>query len=126
VDSKDFAYKDASRLAYRELLEKVGTEILEPMMKVEVRTPHDFQGPLIGDLNSRRARIESSDKDEDITIVTAIAPLSEMFGYVQAVRGLSQGRANYSMEPYRYEICPPHIKEKIMAERGGQPGRRRA
>jgi elongation factor G len=124
VDSKDFAYKDASRLAYRELLDEVGTEILEPMMKVEVRTPHDFQGPLIGDLNSRRARIESSDKDEDITIVTAIAPLSEMFGYVQAVRGLSQGRANYSMEPYRYEICPPHIKEKIMAERGGMAGRR--
>jgi elongation factor G len=124
VDSKDFAYKDASRLAYRELLEETGTEILEPMMKVEVRTPHDFQGPLIGDLNSRRARIESSDKDEDITIITAIAPLSEMFGYVQAVRGLSQGRANYSMEPYRYEICPPHIKEKIMAERGGMAGRR--
>ncbi|MCZ7606043.1 MAG: elongation factor G [Planctomycetota bacterium] len=119
VDSKDFAYKDASRLAYRELLERAGTEILEPMMKVEVRTPHEFQGSVIGDLNSRRARIESSEKDEDITIITAIAPLSEMFGYVQAVRGLSQGRANYSMEPYRYEICPPHIREKIMAERGG-------
>ncbi|MCB9893755.1 MAG: elongation factor G [Planctomycetes bacterium] len=119
VDSKDFAYKDASRLAYRELLEKVGTEILEPMMKVEVRTPHDFQGSVIGDLNSRRARIESTEKDDDITIITAVAPLSEMFGYVQAVRGLSQGRANYSMEPYRYEICPPHVREKIMAERGG-------
>ena len=119
VDSKDFAYKDASRLAYRELLEKVGTEILEPMMKVEVRTPHDFQGSVIGDLNSRRSRIESTEKDDDITIITAIAPLSEMFGYVQAVRGLSQGRANYSMEPYRYEICPPHVREKIMAERGG-------
>ncbi|MEZ5991109.1 MAG: elongation factor G [Planctomycetota bacterium] len=119
VDSKDFAYKDAARLAYRELLEKVGTEVLEPMMKVEVRTPDDFTGAVIGDLNSRRARIESTEKDEDITIITAVAPLSEMFGYVQAVRGLSQGRANYSMEPYRYEVCPPHVKEKIMAERGG-------
>jgi elongation factor G len=119
VDSKDFAYKDAARLAYRELLEKVGTEVLEPMMKVEVRTPDEFTGSVIGDLNSRRARIESTEKDEDITIISAIAPLSEMFGYVQAVRGLSQGRANYSMEPYRYEVCPPHIKEKIMAERGG-------
>ncbi|MCB1514467.1 MAG: elongation factor G, partial [Hyphomicrobiaceae bacterium] len=119
VDSKDFAYKDAARLAYRELLEKVGTEVLEPMMKVEVRTPDEFTGAVIGDLNSRRARIESTEKDEDITIIAAIAPLSEMFGYVQAVRGLSQGRANYSMEPFRYEVCPPHVKEKIMAERGG-------
>lgn len=119
VDSKDFAYKDAARLAYRELLEKVGTEVLEPMMKVEVRTPDDFTGAVIGDLNSRRARIESTEKDEDITIITAVAPLSEMFGYVQAVRGLSQGRANYSMEPFRYEVCPAHVKEKIMAERGG-------
>jgi len=119
VDSKDFAYKDAARLAYRELLEKVGTEVLEPMMKVEVRTPDEFTGAVIGDLNSRRARIESTEKDEDITIIAAIAPLSEMFGYVQAVRELSQGRANYSMEPFRYEVCPPHVKEKIMAERGG-------
>jgi elongation factor G len=118
VDSKDFAYMDAARLAFRSLLEKIGTDILEPMMRVEVRTPDEFTGPVIGDLNSRRARIESTEKDEDITIITAIAPLSEMFGYVQAVRGLSQGRANYSMEPYRYEVCPPHIKEKIMAERG--------
>jgi elongation factor G len=118
VDSKDFAYMDAARLAYRALLEKIGTEILEPMMRVEVRTPDEFTGAVIGDLNSRRSRIESTEKDEDITIITAIAPLSEMFGYVQAVRGLSQGRANYSMEPYRYEVCPPHIKEKIMAERG--------
>ncbi|MBK8208415.1 MAG: elongation factor G [Planctomycetes bacterium] len=118
VDSKDFAYADAARLAYKALLEEAGTEVLEPMMKVEVRTPHEFQGSVIGDLNSRRARIESTEKDEDITIVTAIAPLSEMFGYVQAVRGLSQGRANYSMEPYRYEVCPPHIKDKIMTERG--------
>jgi elongation factor G len=118
VDSKDFAYADAARLAYRELLEREGTEILEPMMKVEVRTPHEFQGSVIGDLNSRRARIEATEKDEDITIISAVAPLSEMFGYVQAVRGLSQGRANYSMEPFRYEICPAHIKEKIMAERG--------
>ena len=119
VDSKDFAYKDAARLAYRELLDKVGTEVLEPMMKVEVRTPDEFTGAVIGDLNSRRSRIESTEKDEDITIITAIAPLSEMFGYVAAVRGLSQGRANYSMEPFRYEICPPHVKDKIMAERGG-------
>jgi elongation factor G len=125
VDSKDFAYKDAARLAYKALLDKVGTEVLEPMMKVEVRTPDDFTGAVIGDLNSRRARIESTEKDEDITIITAIAPLSEMFGYVQAVRGLSQGRANYSMEPYRYEVCPGHVKEKIMAERGAVKARGR-
>lgn len=118
VDSKDFAYIDAARLAFRALLEKNGTEILEPMMKVEVRSPDEFTGAVIGDLNQRRARIENTEKDDDITIVNAVAPLSEMFGYVQAVRGLSQGRANYSMEPYRYEVCPPHIKDKIMAERG--------
>ena len=125
VDSKDFAYKDAARLSYKALLDKVGTEVLEPMMKVEVRTPDDFTGAVIGDLNSRRARIESTEKDEDITIITAVAPLSEMFGYVQAVRGLSQGRANYSMEPYRYEVCPGHVKEKIMAERGAVKARGR-
>ncbi|MDC1141452.1 elongation factor G [Planctomycetota bacterium] len=120
VDSKDFAYKDAMRIAFRALLEKIPTSVLEPMMKVEVRTPDDFTGNMIGDLNTRRARIESTEKDEDITIVTAIAPLSEMFGYVAAVRGLSQGRANYSMEPFRYEVCPLHIREKIMAERGAK------
>ncbi|MCC6464338.1 MAG: elongation factor G [Planctomycetes bacterium] len=125
VDSKDFAYVDAARLALRTLLEEVGTEILEPMMKVEVRTPEEFMGPVIGDLNSRRARIESTERDADLVIIRAVAALSEMFGYVQAVRGLSQGRANYSMEPYRYEIAPPHIKEKILAERGvgGKGGR---
>jgi elongation factor G len=126
VDSKDFAYIDAARIAFRTLLEEVGTEILDPMMKVEVRTPEEFMGPVIGDLNSRRARIERTDTDGDIKIIGAVAPLSEMFGYVQAVRGLSQGRANYSMEPFRYEVCPPHIKEKILAERGvGKPVRRK-
>lgn len=125
VDSKDFAYADAARIAFRALIEKVGTDILEPVMKVEVRTPEDFVGPIVGDLNSRRARIESMEQDEDIRIVNAVVPLSEMFGYVQAVRGLSQGRANYSMEPYRYEKCPPHVKEKILSERGVVAGRRR-
>ncbi len=128
VDSKDFAYIDAARLAFRALLEEVGTEILEPMMKVEVRTPDDFMGPVIGDLNSRRARIERTERDGNLVIIAAVAPLSEMFGYVQAVRGLSQGRANYSMEPFRYEVCPGHIKDKILAERGvvkGRPAGRR-
>ena len=118
VDSKDFAYIDAARLAYRELLAKAGTEILEPVMRVEVRMPDQYTGSIMGDLNSRRARIENTEKDEDITIINALVPLSEMFGYVAAMRGLSQGRANYTMEPFRYEKCPPHIKEKIMAERG--------
>ena len=124
VDSKDFAYIDAARIAFRALLEEVGTEILEPVMKVEVRTPEEFMGPVIGDLNSRRARIEATERDVDIVIIQSVVPLSEMFGYVQAVRGLSQGRANYSMEPYRYEVTPPHIKDKILAERGVTKGGR--
>ncbi|MCC6574535.1 MAG: elongation factor G [Planctomycetes bacterium] len=124
VDSKDFAYRDAARIAFRTLLDEVGTDILEPVMKVEVRVPEEFVGPIVGDLNSRRARIEGMEPDNDIRIIQAVAPLSEMFGYVQAIRGLSQGRANYSMEPYRYEKTPPHIKEKIMTERAG-PQRRK-
>ncbi len=118
VDSKDFAYRDAARIAFRTLLEDKGTDILEPMMSVEVRVPEEFVGPIVGDLNSRRARIEGMEQDADIRIIRAVCPLSEMFGYVQAIRGLSQGRANYSMEPFRYERTPNHVKEKIMAERG--------
>ncbi|MEE9311871.1 MAG: elongation factor G, partial [Planctomycetota bacterium] len=75
VDSKDFAYKDAMRQAFRALLEKHPTSVLEPMMKVEVRTPDEFTGNVIGDLNTRRARIENTEKDEDLTIINAICPL---------------------------------------------------
>ena len=117
VDGRDFAFADAARLAFNALLELAGTEILEPVMRVEVRVPDEFTGPVIGDLNARRGRITAVEHGEDSNTVRAIVPLAEMFGYVGDVRGLSQGRGSYSMEPAGYEQAPQHVKQQLIEAR---------
>jgi elongation factor G len=114
VDGKDFAFADAARLAFKALLDEVGTEILEPVMRVDVRVPDEFTGPVIGDLNARRGRITGVEALEGESAIRAIVPLAEMFGYVGDVRSLTQGRGSYSMEPAGYEQAPQHVKQQLM------------
>jgi elongation factor G len=107
----------AIRMAAAEAFRKVRTEgkmvILEPVMSLEVTTPDDFLGNIQSDLNARRAVIINSDRRSDLCVLHCQVPLIEMFGYSNSVRSLSQGRASYSMEPYRYEIAPPDVAERM-------------
>ncbi len=118
VDSSDLAFRIAARMAMREAIRKANPVLLEPIMKVEVETPNDFQGFVIGDLSSRRGVIlgsETSDTGE--AVINAHVPLSEMFGYSTALRSGTAGKAGYSMEFAKYEPCPSHVQEKVQAER---------
>lgn len=117
-DGRDFAFADAARIAFRAMLDTVGTTILEPVMRVSVRTPSQFTGPVIGDLSSRRGRIESMDSQDMDSLVRAMVPLAEMFGYVGDLRSLTQGRAGYTMEPAGYEPCPANVEARVRAELG--------
>ncbi|MBK8207380.1 MAG: elongation factor G [Planctomycetes bacterium] len=117
VDGKDFAFADAARLAFTALLEQAGTEILEPVMAVEARVPDEFMGPVIGDLNSRRGQVHAVDADDGISIVRAKVPLAEMFGYVGDLRGMTQGRGTFSMEPAGYEVAPAHVKQQLLQQK---------
>ena len=117
VDGKDFAFAAAARIAFRKLLDEVGTEILEPVMRVEVRVPDEFTGPVIGDLNARRGKIDNVEGSEGESTIRAIVPLAEMFGYVGDLRSLTQGRGNYVMEPTGYEQAPQHVKQRLMDAR---------
>ncbi|MCA8916382.1 MAG: hypothetical protein KDB90_13310 [Planctomycetes bacterium] len=117
VDGKDFAFASAARIAFRKLLDEVGTEVLEPVMRVEVRVPDEFTGPVIGDLNARHGRINEVEGSEGESAIRAIVPLAEMFGYVGDLRGLTQGRGVYVMEPAGYEQAPQHVKQQLMEAR---------
>lgn len=115
VDSSDMAFKLAARGAMRQAITKANPAILEPMMKVEVETPGEFQGSVIGDLSSRRGIIQGTDAIGDETIITALVPLGEMFGYSTTLRSMSQGKANFSMEFEKYMTAPSNVQEDIMA-----------
>ena len=117
VDGKDFAFASAARIAFRKLLDEVGTEVLEPVMRVEGRVPDEFTGAVVGDLNKRRGRIQSVEGVEGGSVIRAIVPLAEMFGYVGQLRSLTQGRGAYSMEPAGYEQAPEHVKQQLLAAR---------
>lgn len=118
VDSSDMAFRIASRMALREAVKKADPVILEPLMKVEVETPQEFQGFVIGDLSSRRGVIQGSENNTSgDAIITAHVPLSEMFGYSTQLRSGTQGKAGYSMEFEKYAECPSHIQDKVMEER---------
>jgi elongation factor G len=123
VDSSDMAFKLAARGAMRQAIAKANPQLLEPMMKVEVETPAEFQGSVIGDLSSRRGIIQGTDSVGDDTIVTSLVPLSEMFGYSTTLRSMSQGKANFSMEFEKYMIAPNNVKEDVIKnasrKRGG-------
>jgi len=119
VDSSEMAFKLAASMGFKEGARKAGAVILEPMMKVEVETPEDFMGDVIGDLNRRRGQISSMDDRSGNKIVNAFCPLSEMFGYSTDLRSQTQGRASYSMEFDHYEEVPRNVAEEIIKKRNG-------
>jgi elongation factor G len=117
VDSSVLAFEIAARSAFREAIEKAGPIILEPIMKVEVVTPEDYMGDVIGDINSRRGQIQNLEGRDVAQVITAKIPLASMFGYVNDLRSLSQGRASYSMEFDSYEAVPANVAEEIKAKK---------
>ena len=118
VDSSDMAFRIASRQAMRQAIGKANAQLLEPVMKVEVTTPDEYQGSVIGDLSSRRGMIQGSETDPNgEVIINALVPLSEMFGYSSDLRSMSAGKASFTMEFEKYTECPSNISEKVMAER---------
>ena len=116
VDSNEMAFKIAGSMAFKEAMQKAGAILLEPIMKVEVTMPEDYMGDVIGDINSRRGRIEGMDDVGGGKIVRAMVPLSEMFGYSTDLRSKTQGRGNYSIFFEKYEPVPKSVQEKIISE----------
>ena len=116
VDSSVLAFEIASRAAFREGISKASPVLLEPMMKVEVVTPEEYMGDVIGDLNSRRGQVQEMSTRGNANVVDAMVPLANMFGYVNNLRSLSQGRANYSMQFDHYEQVPSNVAEEVKAK----------
>lgn len=121
VDSSEMAFKIAGSMAFKAAAHKAAPVLLEPIMRVEVTTPENFVGDVIGDLNSRRGRVDAMDQRGNVHVVRAFVPLAEMFGYATTVRSMSQGRASYSMEPSHYEQVPPSIAEEIRKKTSIEP-----
>ena len=119
VDSNEMAFKIAGSMAFKEAMQKAGAILLEPIMKVEVTMPEEYMGDVIGDINSRRGRIEGMDDVGGGKIVKAYVPLSEMFGYSTDLRSKTQGRGNYSMFFEKYEPVPKSVQDKIINEHKG-------
>ncbi|MBP0649401.1 elongation factor G, partial [Mycobacterium tuberculosis] len=113
VDSSAIAFEIASRQALREGLQKAAPVLLEPIMKVEVVSPEEFLGGVIGDLNSRRGQIAGTDTRGNAQIVNAMVPLANMFGYVNTLRSMSQGRASYSMVFDHYDEVPSNVAQEV-------------
>ncbi|KPK38925.1 MAG: elongation factor G [Omnitrophica WOR_2 bacterium SM23_29] len=118
VDSSELAFKTAASIGFAEGLRQGGSVLLEPIMELEVTVSDEFLGQVIGDLNSRRAKIESIKQKANIKVVSGFVPLAEMFGYASALRSLTQGRAIYTMEPSYYAEVPKQIAEKIITAQG--------
>jgi elongation factor G len=121
VDSSEIAFKVAGSIAFKEAAKRAKPVLLEPIFAVEVVTPEDFLGDVIGDLSRRRGRVEGQERRGNALAVTARVPLSEMFGYATDLRSNTQGRANYTMQFEGYEEVPPNIAEKIIEQRTGEP-----
>ena len=120
VDSSELAFKIAGTMAFKEGARLAGPALLEPMMSVEVTTPEDFMGDVIGDLNSRRGQVQAMEERSGARVVKALVPLSEMFGYVGDLRSRTQGRASYSMQFDSYAQVPKAVAEEIIAKNRGE------
>ncbi len=120
VDSSELAFKIAGSMAFKKAAGHADPVLLEPMMAVEVRTPDDYMGDVIGDLNSRRGQIQAMEERSGVRVVKALVPLSEMFGYVGDLRSRTQGRADYSMQFDSYAEVPPSIAKEIVAKARGE------
>ncbi len=118
VDSSEIAFKIAGSMALEDAFKKSDPILLEPIMKVEVSTPDEFMGDVIGDLSSKRAQVSGTEKRGLMTVINATAPLSELSGYATKLRSLTQGRASYYMEPSHYEEVPRNLAEAIVAKAG--------
>ena len=120
VDSSEMAFHIAGSMAFKDAMQKAGAILLEPIMKVEVTMPEEYMGDVIGDINSRRGRIEGMDDVGGGKMIKAYVPLSEMFGYSTDLRSRTQGRGNYSMFFEKYEPVPKSVQEKVLSERKGK------
>jgi elongation factor G len=121
VDSSEMAFKIAASMGFKEACRKAKPVLLEPVMDVEVVTPEEYMGAIVGDLNSRRGRIASMEARGSSQVIRATVPLGQMFGYATEMRSMTQGRATYTMQFSRYEEVPPAIAEEIMAKVAGKP-----
>jgi len=115
VDSSEMAFKIAGSMGFKAGCAKAKPVLLEPIMKVEVVTPEDYMGDIVGDLNRRRGRVQGMNDRSGAKVIDAEVPLSEMFGYATQVRSMSQGRANYTMQFEHYEEVPNNITKEIIA-----------
>ena len=116
VDSSVLAFEIAARAAFREAVEKAAPRLLEPIMKVEVITPEEYVGDIIGDLNSRRGNVGGMDQRGNARSIDAMVPLANMFGYINTLRSMSQGRAQYSMQFDHYEQVPQAVADEVRAK----------
>jgi elongation factor G len=114
VDSSEMAFKMAGIFAFKDAMRKASPILLEPIMKVEVSTPEEYQGDVVGDLNRRRGQIQSMESKGTLANIMAFVPLERMFGYATDVRSLTKGRASYSMEPSHFEQVPANLLQKIV------------
>jgi elongation factor G len=120
VDSTPLAFKIAGSLAFRDAAAAAKPVLLEPMMQLEVVTPDDYLGGIVGDLNARRGKIEGMEMRGGSRVIRGLVPMAEMFGYATVLRTLTQGRGVFSMEFFRYEIAPPQVAEEIIARIEGR------
>jgi len=119
VDSSEIAFKIAGSMAFQDACKRARPVIMEPVMAVEVVTPEDYMGSVIGDITSRRGRIQSMEGRGNAQVITCKVPLSEMFGYATDLRSMSQGRANYTMQFASYEQAPKSVSEEVVAKAAG-------
>jgi elongation factor G len=125
VDSNELSFKTAGRIAFRKAMEQAKPTLLEPIMHVEITVPDEFAGTIMGDLNSRRGRIQGMDNRGGKTVIKAEVPMAEMLTYGVELTSMTQGRGSFSMEMHHYDVVPQQQQEKIIAaakaERGEQP-----
>ncbi len=124
VDSSDMAFQICARMAFREAFAKAGPQILEPIMKVEIATPTEFQGNVVGNVSQRRGSITGTSEEMGTTTITAEVPLSEMFGYATDLRSMTQGKAEFTMEFAKYAPVPKNIQEELIKKYGDKVNQR--
>jgi len=117
VDSSDIAFKIAGSKGVEDAARRAGLALLEPIMKIEVTTPDEYMGDIIGDLSAKRAQIQGNEKRGNLTIINAQGPLAEFSGYATKLRSISKGRASFYMEPSHYEQIPANIAEKLIEQK---------
>jgi len=122
VDSNELSFKTAGRIAFKKAMEQAKPTLLEPIMKVEITIPDEFAGSIMGDLNSRRGRIQGMDNKAGKTVVKAECPMAEMLTYGADLTSMTQGRGSFNMEMSHYDFVPAMLQEKIVAQAKAERG----